>query len=106
MPYWYSKIEPLASHIRSISKKIYIPSSQVSIDEMMIWFSGRSEHTFWMKNKPTPKGYKIMSLCERGYTFTFTFESHIMANNEVPSISGLNKTGSLVSYLATQLSDK
>ena len=72
----------------------------------MIRFSGRSGHTFRMKNKPTPEGYKIMSLCERGYTYTFTFESHIMTNNEVPSISGLNKIGSLVSYLATQLPDK
>jgi hypothetical protein len=103
MPYWYSKVEPFASHIRDISKRLYVPGSNVSIDEMIIRFSGRSGHTFRIKNKPTPEGYKIMSLCEKGYTYTFTFESRIVANDKIPSIPGLNKTGSLVSYLVTQL---
>ncbi|CAG8626254.1 1940_t:CDS:2 [Acaulospora morrowiae] len=101
--YWYGKVEPLASHIKKISQQIYIPGSQVSIDEMIIRFSGCSGHTFRIKNKPTPEGYKIMSLCEKGYTYAFTFESRIKINNKIPNIFGLNKTGSLVSYLVTQL---
>ncbi|CAG8698995.1 19887_t:CDS:2 [Cetraspora pellucida] len=71
------KVEPLASHIRDISKQLYIPRSQVSVDEMMIRFSG--------------------------YTYTFTFESHIVNNSEITIIPGLNKTGSLVLYIVTQL---
>ncbi|CAG8652128.1 6526_t:CDS:2, partial [Paraglomus brasilianum] len=42
---WYSKVEPLASHIREVSKQLYFPSSQVSVDEMIARFSGRSAHT-------------------------------------------------------------
>lgn len=70
------KFEPLASHIHNTSK-LYIPASNVSIDEMISWFSGRSAHTFRIKNKPTPEGYKILSLCKSGYTYTFMFMSRI-----------------------------
>ncbi|CAG8772459.1 9550_t:CDS:2, partial [Dentiscutata erythropus] len=35
---WYSKIEPLATHIQKVSKSIYLPKSQVSIDEMVARF--------------------------------------------------------------------
>ena len=50
-PFWYSKLEPLASHINNVTQSIYIPSSNISVDEMVIKFNGRSEHTFRMKNK-------------------------------------------------------
>ncbi|CAG8775205.1 10443_t:CDS:2, partial [Dentiscutata erythropus] len=102
---WFDKVEPLSSHIRNISKQIYMPGSNVAIDEMMIRFSGRSKHTFRMKNKPISEGYKVISLCEKGYTYTFTYESHVETNQEASSISGLNKTRSIVSYLVIQLSN-
>ncbi|CAG8511819.1 6319_t:CDS:1, partial [Dentiscutata erythropus] len=84
---------------------MYIPGSNVAIDKMMIRFSGRSKHTFRIKNKPISEGYKIISLCEKGYTYIFVLESRVENNNEIPSISGLNKTGSLVSHLVIQLSN-
>lgn len=43
-PFWYSKVEPLASHINNISKSIYIPSSNLAVDEMIVRFSGRSAY--------------------------------------------------------------
>ncbi|CAG8748962.1 13951_t:CDS:1, partial [Racocetra persica] len=49
-------------------KRLYIPSSNVAVDEMIAQFSGRSIHTVRMKSKPTPNGYKILSLCDSGYT--------------------------------------
>jgi len=51
----FSKLEPLASHIRNTSKKLYIPASNVMVDEMIARFSGQSAHTFWIKNKPNPE---------------------------------------------------
>src|SRR5438477_55219 len=44
---------------------------------MIARFSGRSAHTVRIKNKPTPEGYKILSLCDAGYTYTFIFTSRI-----------------------------
>lgn len=99
---YFDKLEPLLSHIRTISKKLYTPSSNVSIDEMIIRFSGRSAHTVRMKNKPTPEGFKILSLCEAGYTYTFLPTSRIVPS-QIPSIPGLNQTGCMVDHLVQQL---
>ena len=101
--YWYSKLDPLANHIRKVSKSICIPSSNVSIDEMIARFSGQSAHTVRIKNKPTPEGYKILSLCDAGYTYTFIFTSRIQNYLELEQHSNLNKVGNEVNHLVSQL---
>jgi hypothetical protein len=77
-----------------------VPASNVSVDEMIVRFSGRSMHTFQIKNKPTPEGYKILSLCELGYTFTFMFASRVEASN-IDTIINVNKIGAEVYHLAS-----
>ena len=76
-PFWYSKLNPLASHIQTVFKSICILSSNMSIDEIIARFSGRSAHTVRIKNKHISKGYKILSLCDAGYTYIFIFTSRI-----------------------------
>jgi len=75
--FWYSKLDPLATHIQTVSKSICTPSSNVSIDEMIARFSERSAYTVRIKNKPTLEGYKILSFCDSDYTYTFIFTSRI-----------------------------
>jgi hypothetical protein len=65
-PFW-NKVEPLASHIRDISKRVYTPGSHVTIDEAMLAFWGRTMHTTKLKNKPIKEGYKNWLLAEHGY---------------------------------------
>ena len=77
--FWYSKLDPLATHVRTISQSICIPSSNILIDEMIARFFGRSAHTVRIKNKPIPEGYKILSLCDAGYTYAFIFTSRIQS---------------------------
>ena len=103
LSFWYSKVEPLALHLRNVFKKLYVPGTNVSVDEMIARFSGQSIHTVRMKNKPTPEGYKIVSLCDTGYTWTFTFTSRIEKNSEIEQITGLTETGCLVWHLVHQL---
>ena len=69
---------------------------------MIVRFSGRSAHTFRIKNKPTPEGYKILSLCESGYTYTFMFTSRVESSNANP-IANVNKIGAEVYHLVSQL---
>jgi hypothetical protein len=99
----FSKLEPLSTHIKDISQKHYIPSSNVSVDEMIARFSGRSSHTFRIKNKPTPEGYKIFSLCDAGYTYSFLFLSRTLKNPIVNQIPNLNYTSCQVYHLIKQL---
>lgn len=99
---YYDKAEPLMSHIRDTSKRLYTPKTNVSIDEMMIKFSGRSVHTVRIKNKPTPEGFKIFSLCDAGYTYIFIPTSRV-ASPEVEVVEGLNQTGCVVAHLVQHL---
>ena len=56
-----------------------------------------------MKGKPTPEGFKILALCDYGYTWTFLPSSRINANKEVKKAEGINGTGCSVLHLVEQL---
>jgi len=45
---------------------------------MMVAFTGRSQHTLKMPNKPIDEGYKIYAICDHGYTYGFEFYSLIV----------------------------
>ncbi|CAG8651651.1 19077_t:CDS:2 [Dentiscutata erythropus] len=60
-------------------------------------------HTVRIKNKPTPEGYKILSLCDAGYTYAFIFTSRIQSCPEVKQIPNLNKVRNEIYHLASQL---
>ena len=70
---------------------------------MIIRFSGRSHHTYRIKNKPTPEGYKVLALCDKGYTYTFMFTSRFTKNPFVETIEGLSRIGCEVYHLVKQL---
>lgn len=55
---WWYKLEPLSSHLQASFQGYYSPSSNVSIDELMVRCFGRSSHTYKMPNKPIKQGYK------------------------------------------------
>ncbi|CAG8650935.1 21170_t:CDS:2, partial [Gigaspora rosea] len=58
---------------------------------MIIWFSGRSMHMVRIKNKPTPEGYKILSLCDAGYTYTATPLVYSASITKFPNIEESSK---------------
>src|SRR4051812_34716049 len=91
---YYAKVEPLLSHIHEILKKLYIPSLNISVDEMIVRFSGHSIHIIRIRGKPTPEGYKIFALCDHGYTYTFLPSSRVKQNKEVKKYNGITNTSS------------
>jgi hypothetical protein len=72
---FYAKLEPLASHIRNVCKRVYTPGTHITIDEAMCPFRGRSRHTTKLKNKPIKEGYKIWVLAEHGYVWSWLWHS-------------------------------
>ncbi|KAF9425696.1 hypothetical protein BGZ76_003113, partial [Entomortierella beljakovae] len=68
-----------ANHDTKVSPAYY--------DKMMVRFTGRCEHTFRIKNKPIPCGYKVLALCDNGYTHTFLPELHVDKNRELETQS-------------------
>lgn len=67
---WFNKLEPLSSMLKKSFKEVVTPASQVTIDEMIIRFTGRSKHTIMMRGKPTPVGFNVLALCDRGYCWS------------------------------------
>eukprot|EP00957_Ditylum_brightwellii_P161018 12258812-Ditylum_brightwellii.AAC.1 len=50
---WYYKLMAFLNHFREINfSLIFVLGMCLSLDEMMIRFSGRSNETYRMKNKP------------------------------------------------------
>ena len=56
---WWAKIEPVASTVRVNCQTNVVPASWLAIDEAMIAFTGKSDHTVKLKNKPIKKGFKL-----------------------------------------------
>ena len=74
---WYGKVWPLYKVLRQQFKAYVVLSQDVSFDEMMVPFTGRSSHILKMKNKPIAEGFKIWALCNHGYTWDFLWYSRL-----------------------------
>ena len=80
---WFMKLSPLYEHLRAAFKRYIFPPQNVSVDEMMVGFSGRSLHTLKAKHKPIKEGYKIWGLCFHGYTYDFMWYSRTQRTAEL-----------------------
>lgn len=100
---WYKKLEPISSSIRQRCQTLAIPATNVSVDEMMVRFFGRSKHTVRMPKKPIKEGFKIFASCERGYTYNWLFCSRKTGIAELPPHATLAPTQAAVRYLALSL---
>lgn len=64
------KIRPLLEMLETQSVRNFIPSRELSLDEMMVRFTGRVGFKFVKQKKPTSDGLKVYSICDAktGYT--------------------------------------
>ena len=54
---WYQNIEPLINHVSDANfYLIFLSLTLLYIDEMMLFFVGKSTDTHQMKNKPISEG--------------------------------------------------
>ena len=58
------KLRPLLTKVKRNCLNLYNPHRQVSIDEAMVGFKGRSSLKQYMPMKPTKRGYKVRFLCD------------------------------------------
>jgi hypothetical protein len=100
---WWYKLEPLASSLQSSFQRYYSPSSEVSIDELIVRFFGRSLHTYKMPNKPIKQGYKIYGIADHGYIYNFLWSSKEKGLQDIVLLPNLTKTGCLVRSLVKSL---
>jgi len=66
-----------SSHLQQRCQELYLPGTHVSIDEMMVKFNSRSGHTVRIPSKPISVGFKVLALCDVGYTFSWLYTSRL-----------------------------
>ena len=81
---WFDKLSPLINHFRAVSEDIiHVLGSNMSLDEMIIRFGGRSNETHRMKNKPIGEGYKVFVLStSNGFIVNFTPDGRTAARKD------------------------
>ena len=91
-------------------KDCYTPSTNVSIDEMMVKCEGRSPHTLKMPNKPIDRGYKLYALCDHGwYIYHWIYYSRVHGTatesnpGPIPASRRLTATSQICLHLALSL---
>ena len=88
---------------RETCRSCWAPGSNVSINEMMIKFQGRSQHIVKMPKKPIKRGYKVWALCERGYLSNFMYTSKVHATAELQTHPDLSAISSIVAQMGDML---
>jgi hypothetical protein len=66
LPKAFQAAEPWSDLIQKVSAQLYIPGNNVTVDECMVPFTGRSKDTTLVKNKPTPVGFKVWVIARNG----------------------------------------
>ena len=104
-PYFFDKIGPLHEHFVRVSKELLVPGRNVSVDEQLLKFKGRSKHTMMMNVKAAGKGFKIYSLCAENYIYAFKWTSKSTRITGLKKLPGLSPSESLVVQLCKELPD-
>lgn len=102
-PDWYTKLEPLYSNFIKASHAFQVPGWNVSVDEQLILFKGRSRHAMNMVSKAAGYGFKLYSLCVENYLYSFLFTSKVSKIGLLERIKGLSDSSSVVLQLVKSL---
>jgi hypothetical protein len=83
LPCWHSKVDIVLEQLRFFSQQYRVPSSNVTIDEAMILFTGMSIYIAKMPNKPISQGYKFSCRAEKGYVWEIHPSSNAVGGDPV-----------------------
>ncbi|KAI7772027.1 hypothetical protein LZL87_011720 [Fusarium oxysporum] len=78
IPRTFQAAEEWSNHIQRVSIELYNPGTNLTVDECMVLFTGRSKETTVVKNKPTPVGFKVWVIAQQGYFLQWLW--HIKAS--------------------------
>ena len=99
----FEKVKSWSDHIQNTSSRYWRPSSNISVDEAMIRFTGRSKDIVHLPNKPISVGYKIWAMADAGYILRWLFHSKDLGPVELLKYPGLAPTQAVVAHLLSQL---
>jgi hypothetical protein len=59
LPKTFQAAEEWSDLIQKVSNELYLLGTNLTVDEYMVPFTGRSKETTLVKGKPTPVGFKV-----------------------------------------------
>jgi Transposase IS4 len=87
-PRAHEKVNFISETLRSAFQRLWALGSDIAIDECIEAFTGRSSETVIIPSKPTPEGYKIWVLAEKGYVFNWRF--HVVGSKKHQGPQGID----------------
>jgi hypothetical protein len=99
LPKTFQAAKEWSDHIQKASSELYLPGTNLTVDECMIPFTGRSKETTVVKNKPTPVGFKVWVITQQGFFMQWLW--HVKASPykavivELPTPRPVGKKGRL-----------
>ncbi|TVY62590.1 Pogo transposable element with ZNF domain [Fusarium oxysporum f. sp. cubense] len=67
LPKSFQAAEEWPGLIQKVSNELYLPGTNLTVDEYMVPFTGRLKETTLVKNKPTPVGFKVWVIAQQGF---------------------------------------
>ncbi|RKK86522.1 hypothetical protein BFJ68_g17134 [Fusarium oxysporum] len=67
LPKTFQAAEEWSDLIQKVSTELYLPGTNLTVDECMVPFTGRSKETTLVKGKPTPVGFKVWVIAQQGF---------------------------------------
>ena len=75
------KLRPLLRILADAFRAAHEPSQQISVDEAMVRYKGRSSLEQYMPKKPIKRGFKIWCLCDANGGYMQEFQIYTGTNN-------------------------
>ena len=79
-----AKVKPVVDHFNDVFKRFYAPDQNLSIDESMIGYTGKTPHLrqFMPQKRHSRFGVKVWCVCESKSGYTYAMEIYQGARNE------------------------
>jgi len=106
LPCWHSEVDILLEQLQFFLQQYQVPGSNVTIDEAMILFTGRSIHITKMPNKPISQGYKFCCMAKNDYVWEIHSSSNAVGGDPVAvetHLLQLTATGKMVHHMIRRL---
>lgn len=105
----------MSDHIQQVNLVVWKPGKDLAVDEIIVRFEGRAKETTTVPNKPTPTGFKVWGIGQRGFLIIWNW--HIPGHKNGPvgvctprelggtikAGKGGNKTQAVVLHLINRL---
>ena len=75
------KVRFLLDHIRNVCLSVYKRKQNLSVDEAMVAYTGRVSFKQYIRNKPTPWGFKVWCCAEAETGYLLNFQVYTGKSN-------------------------